>query len=138
MRTTFKQYPAYAKVIILVYAINIAIIAGYRLVGMFRSGVVVEGTSDFLNIFSLVMNIAAPAAIYLLIADTKRGLWLVFGAIMALFIYDALILFSFLGARYASAFYYYEIIFSIFVLFSFPIIRYLVKTRNKSGVTEYA
>ena len=137
MKATFRQYPTYAKAILLVYAANIAIISIYRLVGMFTNGIV-EGTSAFLDIFSLFMNIASPIAIYLLFADTKKGLWLVFGAIMALFVYDALVLFSILGSRYTSGFYYYEIAFSVFVLFSFPILRYLVKVRNKSGATEYA
>ena len=138
MKAKFRQYPAYAKAIILLYAVNIAIIAGYRLAGMFENGIVVEGTSNFLDIFSLLMNIASPIAIFLLFSDTKKGLWIVFGAIMALFIYDALILFSILGARYASAFYYYEIIFSVFVLFTFPIIRYLAKVKLRSGEKEYA
>lgn len=136
MKTKFNQYPTYAKAIILLYVVNIIIIAGYRLVDIFNNGIVVEGTSAFQDIFSLIMNIASPIAIILLFIDTKKGLWVVLGAIMALFIYDAFILFSILGSRHASEFYFYEIAFSVFVFFTFPIVRYLAKT--KQSPQEYA
>lgn len=131
MKTKFNHYPTYAKAIIGIYIVNLVVIAGYRLVGMFEDGIIAEDTFSFLDIFSLFMNIATPVAIFLLLQDTKRGLWIVLGAIMALFIYDALIISSILGARYASAFYYYEIIFCVFLFFTFPIVRYLAKSGNK-------
>jgi len=136
MKTKFKHYPIYAKVIILLYAINIAFIASYRLIDIFNNGIVVDGTAAVLDFFSLFMNIAAPIAIYLLFANTKPGLWIVLGSIMALFIYDAFVLFSILGSRYAPEFYFYEIAFSVFVFFTVPIVRYLAKP--KQPVREYA
>jgi hypothetical protein len=136
MKTKFKHYPVYAKAIILLYAANIAFIASYRLVDIFNSGIVVEGTAAVLDFFSLFMNIAAPVAIYLLFANTKTGLWIVLGAIMALFIYDAFILFSILGSRLTPEFYFYEIAFSVFVFFTVPIVRYMAKP--KQPAREYA
>lgn len=136
MKTKFKHYPVYAKVIILLYAANIAFIASYRLVDIFNHGIVVEGTAAVLDFFSLFMNIAAPVAIYLLFANTKTGLWIVLGSIMALFIYDAFILFSILGSRLTPEFYFYEIAFSVFVFFTVPIVRYMAKP--KQPAREYA
>ena len=52
MKTKFRQYPTYAKAIILRYVINIAIIAGYRLAGMIDNGVTTPGTPNMLNVFS--------------------------------------------------------------------------------------
>lgn len=136
MKTKFKHYPTYAKAIILTYAANIAFIASYRLIDIFNNGVQIEGTAAVLDFFSLFMNIATPIAIYLLFANTKTGLWIVLGSIMALFIYDAFILFSILGSRHAPEFYYYEIAFSVFVFFTAPIVQFMVKP--KQPVREYA
>jgi len=136
MKTKFKHYPIYAKAIILIYAVNITLIASYRFLDIFNNGIVVEGTAAVLDFFSLFMNIAAPIAIYLLFANTKTGLWIVLGAIMALFIYDAFILFSILGSRLAPEFYFYEIAFSVFVFFTVPIVRYMAKP--KQPAREYA
>ena len=136
MKTKLNHYPTYAKAIILIYTVNIAFIASYRLIDIFNNGIQAEGTAAVLDFFSLFMNIAAPVAIYLLFANTKTGLWIVLGSIMALFIYDAFILFSILGSRYAPEFYFYEIAFSVFVFFTVPIVRYLAKT--KQPVKEYA
>lgn len=136
MKAKFSHYPIYAKILILIYAVNITFIASYRLIDIFNNGVVLEGTAAVLNFFSLFMNIAAPVAIYLLFANTKLGLWIILGSIMALFIYDAFVLFSILGSRYMPEFYFYEIAFSVFVFFTVPIVQFMTKTKQPSR--EYA
>ncbi|MGB3585408.1 MAG: hypothetical protein WBA23_02655 [Tunicatimonas sp.] len=136
MKAKFSHYPIYAKILILIYAVNITFIASYRLIDIFNNGVVLEGTAAVLDFFSLFMNIAAPVAIYLLFANTKLGLWIILGSIMALFIYDAFVLFSILGSRYTPEFYFYEIAFSVFVFFTVPIVQFMTKTKQPSR--EYA
>ncbi len=136
MKAKFSHYPIYAKILILIYAVNITFIASYRLIDIFNNGVVLEGTAAVLDFFSLFMNIAAPVAIYLLFANTKLGLWIILGSIMALFIYDAFVLFSILGSRYMPEFYFYEIAFSVFVFFTVPIVQFMTKTKQPSR--EYA
>ena len=135
----FKDYPRYAQIIMAVYAINFAIITVYNLVHLISNGFFSRGIPTVIDIYYDLLIILLPIAIFLLFTKPKVGLWMSGILMMLTFIFDALVRFILEDESYFTGFYYYKLVFSMFVFFSFPVMRYLTNprlTRKKSEKVE--
>lgn len=135
----FKDYPRYARIFMVVYAINFLIITGYNLVHLFSNGFLSREIPAIIDIYYDLLIVLLPIAIFLLFTKPKAGLWMSGILMMLTFISDALVRFILEDESYFTGFYYYKLVFSMFVFFSFPVLRYLTNphlTRKKAEKVE--
>jgi len=133
----FKNYPTYAKGIIFLYTLGYITMMIYHIGGVFEHGLIARDTPLVVNLWYDALGfIIVPVAVILLYAKPKLGLTVSLVVMVLTFIFDALVRYVIQDDSYANWIYYFQISFAVLVLTSYPIMRILVKPKNKDR--EYA
>lgn len=131
MMKEFKAYPLYAKIIIFFYTVGYLVMMAYHIFEAIQMGLFSRNVPLAINIWYDALGfLIAPLAIVLLYIRPSAGLIFSLAAMSITFIFDALIRYIILEGEYSNWFYYFEIVFALGVIGTFPIMRYMVKPKE--------
>ncbi|MEK6475889.1 hypothetical protein WJR50_00090 [Catalinimonas sp. 4WD22] len=126
-----SNYPLYAKSIIFFYTAGYLVMMFYHIDEVLQLGFSSRDIPSIINIWYDALGFfIVPLTIILLYVRPHVGLTFSLSVMMLTFIFDALIRYIILEGQYANWFYYFEMVFAILVLTSFPIMRFLVKPKK--------
>ncbi|MFP4092540.1 MAG: FeoB-associated Cys-rich membrane protein [Cyclobacteriaceae bacterium] len=133
----FRNFPLYAKGIIFIYTLGFLTMMIYHIGTVIQYGFFARDISMPVNIWYDALGfLIVPATIILLYARPTTGINTAMVVMLITFTIDALVRFIIQDDSYANWFYYFEIVFAIVVLATYPFMRYMIKSK-KSG-KQYA